>query len=434
MKKEEDLGENTFKRTRSDADFSARKRVKSETKNKQQLSDEQELLKYLEDWPTGHSIRVRDGSAREEEIQGVLSWQTIYNDGTAQNFKLLCQLKQIISVQLPNMPKNYIMRLVFDFQHKSLVGLKNGKVIGGITFRPFNKEGYVPFIEVVFCVITKSEQRGGYGSRLMNRLKHWCQQNDNVNLLTYADDSAIGYFQRQGFTLDIGMETKDWDIGFLKYYDSATLMHCAVDMRIDYLEINHQIRLQRATFCKKMRQLSHQHQEYEGIKKFDRNRESYVDPMKIQGLIESGWTTYQLDKLLEKDNQDRIYKENKAIIEAIKSNTSLCEPFAKPVVELYPKLASTYLETIPDPIDLRTISEKLERRCYICPEMLLADLQRMVENCKNFLKAIYVINKQKAPEKDPLYLQAESLSMKYLEQKRIELGIPAIQHNTEGEV
>lgn len=170
--------------------------------------------------------------------------------------------------------------------------------------------------------------------------------------------------------------------------------------------------------------------------------------MKIQGLIESGWTTYQLDKLLEKDNQDRIYKENKAIIEAIKSNTSLCEPFAKPVVELYPKLASTYLETIPDPIDLRTISEKLERRCYICPEMLLADLQRyclteltllcsfsrMVENCKNFLKAIYVINKQKAPEKDPLYLQAESLSMKYLEQKRIELGIPAIQHNTEGEV
>jgi hypothetical protein len=183
--------------------------------------------------------------------------------------------------------------------------------------------------------------------------------------------------------------------------------------------------------------------------------EASIDPVKIQGLTESGWTTYQLDKLLDKDNQDRIYKENKAIIETIKSNTALCEPFAKPVVELYPKLASTYLETIPDPIDLRTISEKLERRCYICPEMLLADLQRyyrfclprfipifpfsflifrMVENCKNFLKAIYVINKQKSPEKDPLYLQAESLSMKYLEQKRIELGIPAITHNNEGEM
>jgi hypothetical protein len=47
--KAEDLGENTFKRTRSDADFSARKRVKSEKKSQQQ-NDEQELLKYLEDW------------------------------------------------------------------------------------------------------------------------------------------------------------------------------------------------------------------------------------------------------------------------------------------------------------------------------------------------------------------------------------------------
>jgi hypothetical protein len=36
----------------------------------------------------------------------------------------------------------------------------------------------------------------------MNRLKHWCQVNNNINLLTYADDSAIGYFQRQGMTRD----------------------------------------------------------------------------------------------------------------------------------------------------------------------------------------------------------------------------------------
>lgn len=145
----------------------------------------------------------------------------------------------------------------------------------------------------------------------MNRLKNWCQLNDNLNLLTYADDTAIGYFQRQGiktrffsktishchifissdllillgFSADIEMDVKDWDIGFLKYYDSATLMHCLVDSRIskfsflfcfllrnvpnnlDYLEINHQIRLQRATFCKKMRQLSLQHIEYDGIKR-----------------------------------------------------------------------------------------------------------------------------------------------------------------------
>lgn len=148
-------------------------------------------------------------------MNGILTWVTIHNDGTDANLKLLAQLKQIISIQLPKMPKSYIMRLVFDFQHKSLIGIKAGKarifliiiclpfalilqVIGGITFRPFVKEGYVSFIEIVFCVITKHEQRGGYGSRLMNRLKNWCQQNNILNLLTYADDTAIGYFQRQG--------------------------------------------------------------------------------------------------------------------------------------------------------------------------------------------------------------------------------------------
>jgi len=430
-----DLTEVSFKRTRSDADFSSarkRQKVEKDKEDKKVLSEEKELLQYLEEWPMGSNIRVRDGVAREEERNGILTWKTIQNDGDPTNLKLLTQLKQIISIQLPKMPKNYIMRLVFDFQHKSLVGLKNGKVIGGITFRPFEKEGFVPFIEIVFCVITKHEQRGGYGSRLMNRLKNWCQQNNNLNLLTYADDTAIGYFQRQGFSSDIEMDPKDWDIGFLKFYDSATLMHCLVDTRINYLEINHQVRMQRAIFCKKMRQLSLQHVEYEGVKKSDRpvNRQ-FIEVSKIQGLHECGWTTFQLDKLLEKDYQDKIYKENKYLLDSIKGQPSLSEPFSQPVVEKYPNIAETYLQTIPDPIDLRTITEKLEKRFYICPEMLLADLHRMVENCKTFLKAVYVLNKQKAPEKDPLYIQAESINMRFLEPKRQELGIFLPNHNTE---
>lgn len=76
----------------------------------------------------GSNIRVRDGSARDEENNGILSWLTIENDGSDTNLKLLTQLKQIISIQLPKMPKSYIMRLVFDYQHKSLIGVKAGKV------------------------------------------------------------------------------------------------------------------------------------------------------------------------------------------------------------------------------------------------------------------------------------------------------------------
>lgn len=186
---------------------------------------------------------------------GILKWTVIGNDGTRENLKLLSQLKNVISIQLPKMPKIYIARLVYDFGHMSLVAIKNDTVIGGITFRPFRKEGVICFIEViqhlssinvkvVFCVITKPEQRGGYGSRLMNQLKNWSQKNDYFHLLTYADDTAIGYFQRQGmlngrqilnlsgFSCEIGLDPKEWDIGFLKYYDSATLMHCRIDTTI----------------------------------------------------------------------------------------------------------------------------------------------------------------------------------------------------------
>jgi hypothetical protein len=38
-------------------------------------------------------------------------------------------------------------RFVIDF-HLFITSIAHAQVIGGITFRPFNKEGYVSFIEV----------------------------------------------------------------------------------------------------------------------------------------------------------------------------------------------------------------------------------------------------------------------------------------------
>lgn len=50
-------------------------------------------------------------------------------------------LKNIFSKQLPNMPKEYITRLVFDRRHRSIaVVKKDGQVVGGITYRPFHSQ------------------------------------------------------------------------------------------------------------------------------------------------------------------------------------------------------------------------------------------------------------------------------------------------------
>lgn len=79
----------------------------------------------------------RDEVAKNEESKGVVQFRVIWNDGSDQNLMDLINLKNIFSAQLPKMPKEYIIRLVLDRNHRSMCIVKGAKVIGGICFRPF---------------------------------------------------------------------------------------------------------------------------------------------------------------------------------------------------------------------------------------------------------------------------------------------------------
>jgi len=74
---------------------------------------------------TGIGFSQRDKNVKQEEDKGYLEFKVIKNDGTAENLKLLTDLKNIISKQLPKMPKEYIVRLVFDKKHESMVIIKS---------------------------------------------------------------------------------------------------------------------------------------------------------------------------------------------------------------------------------------------------------------------------------------------------------------------
>uniref|UniRef100_A0A6B2LF42 Bromo domain-containing protein n=1 Tax=Arcella intermedia TaxID=1963864 RepID=A0A6B2LF42_9EUKA len=243
---------------------------------------------------------------------------------------------------------------------------------------------------------------------MMNHLKSWAKKNQFYHLLTYADDFAIGYFQRQGFTLEIEIDKKDWDIGFLKYYDNATLMHCHIDNKIDYLEVSEQLRLQRMAFIKKMKQLSSQHLIYPGVKDF-LNGAVQIDLEKLQGLKEAGWEPTKFKELMHPDKQKELYDINKKLIQAIKQDEDSWA-FLSPVVEIFPADAEKYLQQVKDPIDLRTIEGKLEKGFYITHEMLLADLQRMVDNCMAF-----------NPKESEFHELAEKINNRYLVKNKIEV-------------
>lgn len=111
----------------------------------------------------------RDVGAKVQEERKEIVFKVIKNDQQRESMKMLIDLKNIFSRQLPKMPKEYIVKLVFDRNHESMVILKeDNKVIGGICFRVFEQER---FTEIAFLAITASEQVRGYGTRLMNKLK-----------------------------------------------------------------------------------------------------------------------------------------------------------------------------------------------------------------------------------------------------------------------
>jgi histone acetyltransferase len=106
---------------------------------------------------TGLGFSARDKNIKTEEDKGQIEFNVIKNDGNIRNLKLLTDLKNIIAKQLPKMPKEYIVRLVFDRKHESMIIMKNNveKVIGGVCYRPNYEQG---FIEIAFLAISSLEQ------------------------------------------------------------------------------------------------------------------------------------------------------------------------------------------------------------------------------------------------------------------------------------
>jgi len=181
-------------------------------------------LSFIEqDRKESETLKVNDN------LIGV-TFEVVTNNSSDEACSRLIDLKNIFSRQLPKMPKEYIVRLVFDHRHISVAMIRHGRTIGGICYRPYPEQR---FGEIAFCAISGTEQLKGYGSILMNQLKRHVQKdrkNQNCIImynyqsfkyqscfsttgtytgieyfLTYADNYAIGYFQRQGFTKSISM-------------------------------------------------------------------------------------------------------------------------------------------------------------------------------------------------------------------------------------
>lgn len=323
---------------------------------------------------------ARDEAARTEEKKGIIEFHVVSNSLTRkvsqQELLWLVGLQNVFSHQLPRMPKEYISRLVFDPKHKTLALVKDNRVIGGICFRMFPTQG---FSEIVFCAVTSNEQVKGYGTHLMNHLKDYHIKHQVYHFLTYADQYAIGYFKKQGFTKEIKISSSQYT-GFIKDYEGATLMDCQLKPEIVYTLFSCIIRKQKDIVKKLIEQKqAEMTQTFAGLPSFKESgiREQ-LDLDSIPGIKETG-LDLQSEKIVGK-SYDELYPLLKVVLNQIKSHNSSW-PFLKPVEV---DEAPDYYDHIKFPMDLKTMSDRLKNKYYINKRLFIADMQRIFNNCRAY--------------------------------------------------
>ena len=161
------------------------------------------------------------------------------------------------------------------------------------------------------------EQIKGFGTILMNNLKRHAQVEGLEYFLTYADNYAIGYFQKQGFSKSISMPKDRWH-GYIKDYDGATLVECYIHPGIDYTSIREIVAKQRAFIYKKIKERSTSHIVYDGLTLFDSGKrvKSIFD---VPGVYSAGYTPATIFK--GATERDRNTQAMKLARYAIISNT-----------------------------------------------------------------------------------------------------------------
>lgn len=357
------------------------KKKDGEDDEKKESDDEENndkplITKFVFD---GVEYPYKERAAVLEEMNGVIEFRVVNNDNSKENMMVLTGLKNIFQKQLPKMPREYIARLVFDRSHVSIAVIQKPlTVVGGITFRPF--EGRT-FAEIVFCAISSTEQVRGYGAHMMNHLKDYVRgayDNNIKHFLTYADNYAIGYFKKQGFTKEISLDRSIW-MGYIKDYEGGTIMQCTMLPRIRYLDANKILLIQKAAIMRKVREISKSHVVNPGLQVFKKGEISEIDPMTIPGLKEAGWTP-EMDEIARRPKRSPHFAVMQSLLNEMQSHASAW-PFSQPVNR---DEVADYYEVIKEPMDLSTMETRLEADAYSTFEQFLYDARLIFNNCRKY--------------------------------------------------
>lgn len=309
---------------------------------------------------------ARDESAKGEEQRKEIEFHIVGNSLTKkvskQTMLWLLALQNVFAHRLPRMPKDYIAQQVFDGKHKTLALIKHERPIGGICFRSFPTQD---FIEIVFCAVTDKEQIKGYGSHLMNHLKDYSVRKNIGHFLTYADENAIEFFKKQGFSNDIKVARPAFQ-GYIKDYEGATLMHCELHPNVIYTQFSSVVRKQKE-IIKELSALRQQEilKVHPGLTCFKEGLRRTIPIESIPGLREIGWRSIprgamprQARLLEESADPDALGVQFNIVLNSIRQHPSSW-PFMEPVSA---REVPDYYDHVRYPMDLKSMTDRLKHK------------------------------------------------------------------------
>jgi histone acetyltransferase len=185
----------------------------------------------------------------------------------------------------------------------------------------------------------------------MAHVKTYLQAINVHNILTYADNTAIGYFKRQGFSLEINFDPNIWR-RCIKDYEGATLIHCKIDRDVDYLRIHDILDQQKLLASAQLPDMSISTVNQWPVKSF-------------RGI--------RIDKRPEIDVRGQMLQ----IVAKVKLH-SRAWPFLKPVSK---EDAPHYCEVIKSPMDLSTLENNVMEKRYNTIDQFAADMRLIFTNC-----------------------------------------------------
>ena len=199
--------------------------------------------------------------------------------------------------------------------------------------------------------------------------------------LTYADNFAIGYFQKQGFSKTVAMPKDRW-LGFIKDYDGGTLMECYIHPNMDFMMTRDIVARQREFIYRRLRETSKSAIEYNAGEMF-KNGKRLLSAIEAPGVLEAGWTSHHVNKgLTDRDRNislGKIGASVKALFEKVRAHPSTRALEGTPAYSQ----TSYNLDTIHSRIREGFTADKLsDVPYYRSKDMLRADLLLLAYLCK----------------------------------------------------